>query len=82
MISFQPTRAEAILQKSVKQQKQPTKSTDVLTNAEKWGIQVKPVEQVLKWFEGQTKRQATSRQPTGRVCSLRGAFLKVEDHSR
>ena len=79
---FQPTRAEAILQKSVKQQKQPTKSTDVLTNAEKWGIQVKPVEQVLKWIEEQTKRQATSRQPSGRVCSLRGAFLKVEDHSR
>lgn len=66
----------------MKQQKQPTKSTDVLTNAEKWGIQVKPVEQVLKWFEGQMKRQGTSRQPTGCVCSLRGAFLKVEDHSR
>ena len=66
----------------MKQQKQPTKSTDVLSNAEKWGIQVRPVEQVLKWFQGQTKRQATSRQPTGRVCSLRRAFLKVEDHSR
>lgn len=78
---FQQTRAQAILQKSVKQQKQPAKSTDVLTNADKWGIQVKPVEQVLKWIDAQKKRQA-SAQPTGRVCSLKGAFLKVEDHSR
>ena len=78
---FQQTRAQAMLQKSVKQQKQGAKSTDVLTNADKWGIQVKPVEQVLKWIDGQKKRQA-SAQPTGRVCSLRGAFLKVEDHSR
>lgn len=70
-----------MLQKSVKQQKQAAKSTDVLTNAEKWGIQVKPVEQVLKWIDTQKKRQADA-ESTGRVCSLRGAFLKVEDHSR
>ena len=80
-LSFQQTRAQAILQNSVKQQKQPAKSTDVLTNAEKWGIRVKPVDQVLKWIDAQTKRRATA-QPTGRVCSLRGDFLKVEDHSR
>lgn len=78
---FQQTRAQAILQKSVKQQKQAAKSTDVLTNAEKWGIQVKPVEQVLKWIDAQKKPQASAHS-TGRVCSLRGAFLKVEDHSR
>lgn len=78
---FQQTRAQAILQKSVKQQKQAAKSTDVLTNAEKWGIQVKPVEQVLKWIDAQKKHQA-SAQPIGRVYNLRGSFLKVEDHSR
>ena len=78
---FQQSRAQAILQKSVKQQKQAAKSTDVLSNAQKWGIQVKPVQQVLKWIDTQKKRQ-TSAQPTGRVYNLRGAFLKVEDHSR
>lgn len=75
------TRAQAMLQKSVEQQKQAVKSTDVLTNAQKWGVQVKPVELVLKWTNEQKKRQATA-ESTGRVCSLRGAFLKVEDHSR
>ena len=70
-----------MLQKSVEQQKQAVKSTDVLTNAQKWGVQVKPVELVLKWTNEQKKRQATA-ESTGRVCSLRGAFLKVEDHSR
>lgn len=70
-----------MLQKSVRQHKQPARGTDVLTNAEKWGIQVKPVEQVFKWIDAQKKRQATA-QSKGRVCSLRGTFLKIEDQSR
>lgn len=76
-----PSRAQAILQKSVRQKKQPAKSTDVFDNAKKWGIQVKPVEQVLKWINTQKKQQDIN-QSKGRVCSLKGAFLKVEDHSR
>nr|XP_058961921.1 protein DBF4 homolog B-like [Pocillopora verrucosa] len=75
------TRAQAMLQKSVKQEKRAVKSTDVLTNAQTWGVQVKQVELVLKWIDEQKKRQANA-ESTCRMCSLRGAFLKVEDHSR
>lgn len=77
----QQTRAQAMLQKSVKQEKRAVKSTDVLTNAQTWGVQVKQVELVLKWIDEQKKRQANA-ESTCRMCSLRGAFLKVEDHSR
>lgn len=77
----QQTRAQAMLQKSVKQEKRVVKSTDVLTNAQTWGVQVKQVELVLKWIDEQKKRQANA-ESTCRMCSLRGAFLKVEDHSR
>lgn len=81
-LSFsQQTRAQAMLQKSVKQEKRVVKSTDVLTNAQTWGVQVKQVELVLKWIDEQKKRQANA-ESTCRMCSLRGAFLKVEDHSR
>lgn len=77
----QQTRAQAMLQKSVKQEKRAVKSTDVFTNAQTWGVQVKQVELVLKWIDEQKKRQANA-ESTCRMCSLRGAFLKVEDHSR
>lgn len=70
-----------MLQKSVKQEKRAVKSTDVLTNAQTWGVQVKQVELVLKWIDEQKKRKANA-ESTCRMCSLRGAFLKVEDHSR
>lgn len=70
-----------MLQKSVKQEKRAVKSTDVLTNAQTWGVQVKQVELVLKWIDEQKMRQENA-ESTCRMCSLRGAFLKVEDHSR
>lgn len=77
------TRAQAMLQKSVKQEKRAVaKSTDVLTNAQTWGVQVKQVELVLKWIDEQKKKRQANAESTCRMCSLRGAFLKVEDHSR
>lgn len=77
------SRAQAILQKSVGQRKQPGKSTDVLGNASKWGIRIKSVEQALKWINTQLqKKPQDTTQSKNRVYSLREAFLKVEDHSR